>query len=116
MTRQGVAVRLWDVATGAEKVSMARADQNIHVMAFVPHSTLLATTAFDREDAHTLRLWDAESGKEVGKIPGYPGGTRTISFHPGGRLLALTSGTSCDVGRLPPSAAVLWDLTAERPR
>src|SRR5438105_8004987 len=58
-------VRLWDVATRAERFSLEGHKEMVYAVAFSPDSKLLASGGADgKVDGPTLILWDPETGKQ----------------------------------------------------
>jgi WD40 repeat protein len=91
----GKTIRLWDPATGKERLRLTGADEPIRCLAYSPDSRLLAAGCEDG----VLRLWDPVAGKELrkwnahpaGRFP-EPGGVRHVAFTPTGESL-LTCGS-----------------------
>jgi WD40 repeat protein len=89
-------IKLWDVATGAEKATLKR-DQahGIARLAIAADGRTLAAVEFWSEDGgKTLKqavvLWDLHAGKAIGTLPeaGHPNG---LAFSPDGKTLAVVS-------------------------
>ena len=81
----GHVVVLWDVPTGNQIRVLSDNAASLGEAAFSPDGRLLATGAFSPlGDDRGLRLWDAGSGKELRRFPGYLGPV----FSPDGKLLA----------------------------
>jgi WD40 repeat protein len=68
-------------------------------VAFSPDGQWLAAGCLDG----TIRLWDSQSGSELGRIAAHPAGVLCLAFAPGGRWLA-SGGQD--------RAVCLWDLQA----
>jgi WD40 repeat protein len=84
-TSGGSTLRLWDVVTGKEVPAPGDGHQSaVQALAFLEDGKTLVTGGKD----HTLRHWEATTGKEVRRFPGMGGGVFTPSFVPG-RMLAL---------------------------
>jgi WD40 repeat protein len=95
------AVRVWDVATGAEQKCGADCGGPL---VFSPDGLLLATAA--REGS--VRLHDAVTGKELVRLAGHLAPVRAIAFSPDGRRLYTGSDDT---------TTLAWDLTRfQQPR
>jgi RNA polymerase sigma factor (sigma-70 family) len=79
-------LRLWDVlVTGKEIPAPGNGHQGaVHALAFLPDGKTLVTGGED----HTLRHWEAATGKEVRRFPGMGGGVFRPSFA-AARVLAV---------------------------
>jgi WD40 repeat protein/Flp pilus assembly protein TadD len=113
--------RVWDVATGRPLTPPLRhgppisppgvspptgSAARIAAVAFSPDGRRIATAGFDR----MARVWDAETGKEVGKPREHDGAVDHVAFNPAGRRLASAglSASSPVPGRS--DAARVWDV------
>jgi WD40 repeat protein len=82
-------IRLWDVATG--KASPSQGDGHrgpVRALAYLADGTTLVTAG----DDHTLRHWEAATGREVRRFPGMGSVVFTPSFAGASKVLALPIG------------------------
>jgi WD40 repeat protein len=70
----------------------------VHEVAYSPDGKTLASGNGD----HTLRLWDAATGREIRKLVGHGGPVYSVAFSPDGKVLASGSQDG---------ALRLWDAT-----
>ena len=93
-------MRLWDAATGQERVRCAGHQGLVWSVALSPDGRRALSGGFDK----TMRLWDLDSGQELARFTGHTGVVRRVAFAPDGRS-ALSCGTDDKEIRL-------WDLSA----
>jgi len=75
-------VRLWDAATGKERLSLVKQDGIIFQVAFSPDGKLLAWSGSGK-----MRLWDLATGKQA-QMDCYDPHTSALAFSPDGKILA----------------------------
>jgi WD40 repeat protein/mono/diheme cytochrome c family protein len=92
-------VRVWDVATGKERLRLEGHAEEVLAVAFSADGRRLLSAGGDR----TLRLWDVASGKELGRFQGHTDAVRAVAFSPDGSR-ALSGGGD--------RALRLWDVAA----
>jgi RNA polymerase sigma factor (sigma-70 family) len=89
-------IRLWDVATGKEVPPPGDGHQGpVQALAFLGDGKTLITAG----DDHTLRHWEAATGREVRRFPGTGGAVFRPSFAGANTTLALPVGNEvrlCD--------------------
>jgi RNA polymerase sigma factor (sigma-70 family) len=92
-------VRLWEVATGQERLTLARQPGWwIRCVAFSPDGNFLAG-GVDND----VCLWSLQTGARVCRFPGHRGSVNSLAFLPDGAT--LISGSS-------DTTALLWDVRA----
>jgi len=89
------AVKVWDVATGRLKASLAKHTAPVEGAAFSPDGTTLATSSRDR----TVILWDVKTGQSKGTLQ-HNDDVVKLAYSPDGKVLAAT----CHDG-----AVMIWD-------
>ncbi len=90
-------IRLWDVATGAERHTIMGPRGDVRSVAFSPDGQTLASRSSD----DTIRLWDVATGAGLHTLRGHTDTVWSVAFSPDGQTLA--SGSSDDTIRL-------WDV------
>ena len=89
-------VRVWDVATGEERVSSRRETVRAYSLALSPDGKVAAVG-----ENNAVRLFDVDTGRDRGLLRVFGGPARHLAFDPDGQTLAST-------GLL----LRLWDLRA----
>ncbi len=109
-TRGPSTLRLWDVATGRQRLAITSArggyDHDFTRLAVAPDGRTLASVRSD----HTIQLWDLATGKELLRRPGHDVPTYSLAFSPDGKRLATGHADS---------QILVWDVAAaykRRPR
>jgi len=82
-------LKLWDVTTGAEKVSVVAHPEGLTCLAISADGKLLATGSKDR----TAKVWDTVALREKAVFSGHESAVTAVAFSPDGKTLA----TACDV-------------------
>lgn len=98
-------LRIWDPATGRERVAPMAHAATVSALAFRPDGRAIASACLDMRD--NLRLWDAATGLPIASLPGHTDRVRSVAFRPDGSLLA-SAGSDRTVR--------LWDGTTGAPR
>jgi WD40 repeat protein len=82
----GLGVRLWDTATGQERVVLKGHRGEICDLAFTPDGRRLASGSRD----NTIKLWDVATGEELSTLR-HESYVTSVAFSPDGRTLASSS-------------------------
>ena len=86
-------LRIWEIATGSQVVvSEPTVAIRTGRMAFSPDGTTLAAG----DSTGSVRLWNAETGRERLALPGHSGAVFQVAFSPDGTILASAS-NDCSV-------------------
>ena len=80
-------VRLWDLATGTEKLVLRGHSGAVRAVAFSPDGRQVASGG----DDNVVRLWGAADGHPLSVIPGHTAKIRAVSFDPRGKYLVSAS-------------------------
>ncbi len=85
-------LKIWSVVSGKTLKTLRGAHDRgrtnaILCLDFSPDGTHIATGGFD----HKLRIWDAESGKEIRTIAGHRNNVLGLAFSPDGKQIASAS-------------------------
>jgi WD40 repeat protein/serine/threonine protein kinase len=80
-------VRLWDLSTGQEVLTLKGHTDRVVALAFHPGGTRLASGGWDR----TVRLWELATGQEVLTLKGHAFDVVRVAFSPDGARLASAS-------------------------
>lgn len=94
---------LWNRAKSQSLLNtLERHTRFVLAVAYSPKSSLVASGSAD----HTIRLWDPDTGRELGSLEGHTSGVTSLAISPDGKYLA--SGSDDRTVRL-------WDLEQRRP-
>lgn len=101
-------VKLWDVHSGKERLTLGKDVQPVRSLAFSPNGLLLATGGSDS----LIRIWDLATGKTVATLRGHTGPILSLAFCPDSASL-ISGGASSDgtTGELK-----VWDVTTGQQR
>jgi len=98
-------VKLWDLATGKERVTLHGHTESVMSVAFCSDGKTLATASRDK----TVKLWDVATGKERATLKGAEA-VWSVAFSPDGLLLASAGGTIVNA----PGELKVWDIATSR--
>jgi RNA polymerase sigma factor (sigma-70 family) len=105
------AVRVWDLTTGKEEMTLARCQCEVRAVAWSPDGKSLATGGTDC----LLRLWEVATGKETDTLLAFHKYVHAVAFSPDGRRLAAATreGPAVD-GRPYPAEVKVWYVASKR--
>ena len=83
-------ILVWDGLSGRVQHRLEGHTVPVQSLSFSPDGRWLATASASFGDGGDVRVWDLESGQEVGPYPGM----RCVAFSPDGRRLAAADGNS----------------------
>ena len=92
-------IKLWDVTTGIEKMSLVGHSSEVTSVMFSPDGKTLASGSNDK----TIKLWDVKTGIEKMSLVGHSSEVTSVMFSPDGKTLAST----CSYGSIK-----LWDVVS----
>src|SRR6185503_3442554 len=81
-------VRVWDVSTGKEILSIRTHHEYIEAMAYSPDGKLLASGGFEKGEK-SFQLWDAKTGREIRSTSVTRGFIKCLRFSPGSETLCV---------------------------
>jgi len=93
-------IKLWDVATGSELLTLPGDEVGVDSVAFSPDGRTLASSGYKE-----IELWDVATGRELKTLAGHTEGVKFVAFSPDG--LSLASGGS-------DRTIKLWDVATGR--
>ena len=111
-------VRLWNVASRAQIALLLELEldtndvEGINSIAFSPNGAMLAAAS----DDSIVRMWDAHSLEQIGKLETRSGGVTSIDFHPNGKTLASLNGrvAPTEIQKGGDMAIRLWEVESRK--
>src|SRR5262249_52979135 len=97
VAREDDAIRLWEVATGRERLRWDGNQGKVRAVAIAPDGRVVASAGED----HTVRLWAVATGEGLRRFQGHRGEVHGLAFSPDGRSLASVSADT---------TLLLWDM------
>jgi WD40 repeat protein len=113
-TRLGAgAIKIWDVKTGEEELTIEQFTLSVWSLAFSPDGTWLAAgrgSYQSRDPVGEVKVWWADTGWELATLPADSPCVWRVAFSPDGRRLAAACGDhSPHLGKTS-SLVKIWDL------
>jgi WD40 repeat protein len=113
-------VRLWEVATG-KQIRQLSLEEEVVCVAISPDDKTIATAEKTRQAGSSfIRLWNADTGRQLNLIASNKGSVNSLAFSPNGKLLVsggwstsrgFATGDERDLSSLGWSDSVqLWDI------
>ena len=80
-------VKVWDVATGQQSLTLNGHTKEVWSVAFSPDGQQLASASYDQ----TIKVWDAVTGQEALTLHGHTNEVNSVAYSPNGQRLASAS-------------------------
>jgi hypothetical protein len=90
-------IRLWEIATGQERVALKAHANLVTALAFGADGRTLASASYDK----SVKLWDVATGEEEAAFEGHTDVVSAVALSPDGRTLASAG--------LDETVRLLWD-------
>ncbi len=94
-------VKVWDAASGLERLTLRGHSEEVLGVAFSPDGTLVLSGSYKG----TLKVWNAGSGEERLSLNRQIGGLASVAFSPDGKRV-LSGGSRGDI------SLAVWDVTS----
>jgi WD40 repeat protein/tRNA A-37 threonylcarbamoyl transferase component Bud32 len=110
-------VKVWDATEGKELLSIRAHDYLVSGVAYSPDGKRLATaggipSGVGRRPGGEVKVWDADTGKEVFKFTDLPYWANGVDFSPDGKYLAAGTGDLAVVAPPQPGEVRVWDAAS----
>jgi len=92
----GKGIKIWDAASGSERMDLTGHEGAVQCVAFSPDGQRLASASADK----TVKVWDLQTGGELRTLRGHARDVCHVTFSPDGKRIA-----SADYG----SETKIWD-------
>jgi WD40 repeat protein len=79
-------VRVWNISTGQETLTLKGHNDQVSSVAFSPDGTRLASAS-----GPIMKVWDALTGQEILTLKGHNDRVSSVAFSPDGKRLASAS-------------------------
>jgi tRNA A-37 threonylcarbamoyl transferase component Bud32 len=107
-------VKVWDVATGRERLCLRGHKDLVSCVAFSPDGRRLASANGGVRAQGEIKIWDAADGRELARLPAHATPVRGLAFSPDGRQLASFGGGVNRQGNILPGEVKVWDAADGR--
>jgi WD40 repeat protein/predicted Ser/Thr protein kinase len=77
-------IRLWQIETGARRLTLTGHRGSVNALAIDPNGKILASGSADK----TIRLWRAADGKPIQTLSGHQSAVNAVAISPNGQILA----------------------------
>ena len=109
-------VKLWEVATGTNALTLYGHTDRVYTVAFSPDGTMLASGGSD----NTVKLWEVATGTNAATLYGHTDPINSVAFSPDGGILASGSwdneiklwevATGTNTATLPGHTSWVWSV------
>jgi WD40 repeat protein len=109
-------VKVWDVATGQERLCLGGHKDLVSCVAFSPDGRRLVSANGGVQTPGEIKVWDAVNGRELASLPAHATPVRGLAFSPDGQNLATFAGGVNPGGLLLPGEVKVWDPVTRKQR